>query len=255
MMSSLSGTTPPSPDIHTLTGAYAVDALPVDERRLFEAHLDVCEPCRQEVVELQATAARLGAAESLAPPPGLRDQVMAELDDVRQEPPRGRGVVVPVSRARRWSMGLLSSAAAIAAIAAIALSVVVLDLNDRLEGLEADTQVADVIAAPDAQVVEVATEGPETARVVLSTTRGEAVVLVDGMAGPPEGRQLVLWLIDGEGAAAPAGTLVLDEGGNARRLIAGDLAATAAIGVTVEPDDQPVREPTTDPVMVAELAT
>jgi len=49
------------PEVHALAGAYALDALDPFERRGYEAHLRECEPCRREVAELQATAARLGA--------------------------------------------------------------------------------------------------------------------------------------------------------------------------------------------------
>jgi anti-sigma-K factor RskA len=75
------------PDIHTLTGAYAVDALPDDEREVFEQHLVVCDACAQEVLELQATAARLSDAAFEPPPPSLRDRVLAEIDATRQDPP------------------------------------------------------------------------------------------------------------------------------------------------------------------------
>jgi anti-sigma-K factor RskA len=75
------------PDIHTLTGAYAVDALPDDEREMFEQHLLACDACAQEVTELQATAARLSDAAFELPPPSLRDRVLAEIDATRQEPP------------------------------------------------------------------------------------------------------------------------------------------------------------------------
>lgn len=75
------------PDIHTLTGAYAVDALPDDEREVFEQHLLACDACAQEVTELQATAARLSDAAFELPPPSLRDRVLAEIDATRQEPP------------------------------------------------------------------------------------------------------------------------------------------------------------------------
>ena len=50
-------------ELHTLTGAYALHALPEDERVAFERHLGACEACAQEVRELSATAARLGLAE------------------------------------------------------------------------------------------------------------------------------------------------------------------------------------------------
>jgi anti-sigma-K factor RskA len=246
-----------SPDIHTLTGAYAVDALPADERRRFEEHLDVCEACRQEVAELQATAARLGDAEAIAPPPGMREAVLAQLDHVRQEPPRPAVTeLVRGTRPRRWVTWTAGAAAAVATVVAIGLATVVADLNGRVDQLEtATSQVSDVMVADDARVVEVPTGEGATARVVLAPSRNEAVLLVDGMPAAPIGHDLVLWLIDSEGTAEPAGTLTLDEDGRATRHVAGDLGATTAIGVTIEPEGQPATEPTTDPVMVADLTT
>ncbi|MFP4149023.1 MAG: RskA family anti-sigma factor, partial [Nitriliruptoraceae bacterium] len=75
------------PDLHTLTGAYAVDALDDTERAVFEAHLEVCLPCAQEVRELQETAARLGGAAVAAVPSDLKARVLAEIDATRQERP------------------------------------------------------------------------------------------------------------------------------------------------------------------------
>ncbi len=50
-----------SPDLHHLSGAYAVDALDDGERGPFEQHLAGCADCRAEVAELSATAHSLGA--------------------------------------------------------------------------------------------------------------------------------------------------------------------------------------------------
>ncbi|WP_030548954.1 anti-sigma factor domain-containing protein [Streptomyces albus] len=73
--------------MHTLTGAYALHALPEDERARFERHLAVCTACEQEVLELSATAGRLGSAVSVEPPPEMREQVLARITSVRQDPP------------------------------------------------------------------------------------------------------------------------------------------------------------------------
>ncbi|EOD68417.1 zf-HC2 domain-containing protein, partial [Amycolatopsis vancoresmycina] len=58
-------------ELHTLTGAYALDAVSDVERAEFERHLGACAACRQEVAELRATGARLGVAASADPPPSL----------------------------------------------------------------------------------------------------------------------------------------------------------------------------------------
>ncbi|MCF6525932.1 zf-HC2 domain-containing protein, partial [Streptomyces sp. JJ36] len=75
-------------ELHTLTGAYSLDALPEPERAEFERHLAGCEPCAQEVRELRATTERLGLAAAAPPPPALRRRVLEAVPAVRQEPPR-----------------------------------------------------------------------------------------------------------------------------------------------------------------------
>jgi anti-sigma-K factor RskA len=244
-----------SPDIHTLTGAYAADALPEDERRFFEQHLAACDACAQEVAELQATAARLGAASYEPPPPGLKDAVLAEIDRVRQEPPRtgpaGKGAS-PSRRRGRWASLAMPAAAAVV-VAVLGLGAVVANLSTRLSEVETHaTQLTDVLAASDAQLVEA--EGPDgsRARIVLSAARGEAVFLVAGMDPAPHEHTYELWLIDDAGAT-PAGVFDVDERGRATRVMTGDLGSTLAIGVTVEPEGGSP-QPTTDPVMVVELA-
>ncbi len=84
-------------DIHALSGAYALDALPDDERSAFEAHLAQCEPCRTEVRELQETATRLAEGTELAPPPHLRERVMTAVARTRQDSPLD-AAAAPVKR-------------------------------------------------------------------------------------------------------------------------------------------------------------
>jgi anti-sigma-K factor RskA len=246
-------------DIHTLTGAYAADALSEDERRTFEQHLAACEPCAQEVAELQATAARLGAA-SHEPPPDMKAAVLARIDQVRQEPPRLSADQAAVTdlddrRVRRsgWTRSLALPAAAVAVIAVLGLTALAAGLNARLGDAETHaSQLSEVLAAPDAQLVR--TEGPDGshAQVVVSASRGEAVFVVAGMDPAPHEHTYELWLIDADGAR-PAGLFDVDERGRATRMMAGDLDGTLAIGVTVEPlGGSP--QPTTDPVMVVELS-
>jgi anti-sigma-K factor RskA len=252
-------------DIHTLTGAYVVDALPEDEQRLFEEHLEECDACRQEVGELLVTATRLGGSLREPPPAGLRDAVMAEIDQTRQEPPSAaeasEGTDDAVAQLddrrrrdepRRWWTHLVAPAAAVVAIAVVGLSLMVANLTDRLDQLEAaSSQVTDVLAAPDAETLSV--EGPDGsfARVVVASSRGEAVFLTDGMPATSPDEIYELWLIDEEGPA-PAGLFDVDERGRATRVLTGDLAGAAAIAVTVEPAGGSP-QPTSDPLMVVEL--
>jgi anti-sigma factor RsiW len=260
-----------SPDLHTLTGAYAVDALPDDEREIFEEHLAVCGSCAQEVAELVATAARLGAASVSAPPAGLREAILSQLPDIRQEPPAGSSSAATVPdtpdesagtvtglrtrRPRPWIANLMAPAAAIAAIAVLGLAAVVANLNDRLDQVEtSSTQMSGIVAAPDARWIDVQDSDAEMARVVVAPSRGEAMFMVDGMPAPEEGSNYVLWLIDEDGPA-PAGAFEVDDRGRASRVITGDLASTDLIGVTVEPADVAPVEPSSDPIMAVDLGT
>jgi anti-sigma-K factor RskA len=248
------------PDIHTLTGAYAVDALPPEERELFEAHLQECDPCAQEVAELLATAAELGSALSAPPPASLRASVLAEIDQTRQEPPPPSATTDDVvdlderrrEQPRRWWTHLVAPAAAVVAIAVVGLSLMVANLTDRIDQLEAaNSQFVDVLAAPDAETLSV--EGPDgsVARVVVASSRGEAVFLTDGMPATADDEVYELWLIDDDGPA-PAGLFEVDERGRATRVLTGDMANAAAIAVTVEPAGGSP-QPTSDPLMVVEL--
>ncbi|MGH3203480.1 MAG: RskA family anti-sigma factor [Streptosporangiaceae bacterium] len=64
-------------DLHVLSGSYALDALSEPERDSFERHLQHCSLCEDEVRGLRETAARLGLAKTLDPPPQLRSRVLA----------------------------------------------------------------------------------------------------------------------------------------------------------------------------------
>ncbi len=85
------------PDIHTLTGAYAADALDGVERDEFEPTCGTCRACRDEVAELAATTARLADGRRPARSAALRDRVLAETARTRQLSPR---VVDAVRRGR-----------------------------------------------------------------------------------------------------------------------------------------------------------
>jgi anti-sigma factor RsiW len=75
------------PDMHQLTGAYALDALDDVERASFERHLRTCGSCAAEVIELQEAAAGLADRVAIAAPDGLRGKVLAEVSRTRQISP------------------------------------------------------------------------------------------------------------------------------------------------------------------------
>lgn len=238
-----------TPDVHTLTGAYALDALPEDEQREFEEHLAQCEACQREVTELQATASRLGGAVEETPPPGLRNDVLLAIDETRQERPEP--TVVQMPRRSGWTRWLAAPAAAVVVILVVGLGVALNNVNGRVDELEARSgAVTDVLTADSVEIREIVVDRT-TARVVAAPSRGEAAFFASGMDRAPDEQTYQLWLM-ADGEATPAGLFQPDENGEVIAVMTGDVASADAIGVTVEPASGSP-QPTSDPIMVVEL--
>jgi hypothetical protein len=223
-------------EIHTLAGAYALDALTEMERAGFARHIDACPSCAIEVAELTETAARLSAASSQPPPPRLRDAVLAEVARTRQVTTgaAGRGASGDVRRWRRWAAA--SVAAGVVAIGGVAAVWTVQqsridDLQRQSQQLRADQARVDaVLAAGDARVASTAIPGGGRMIVAMSRSRGDAVVVMSDLPAPPNGKAYQLWLITG---SSPASIAVMPTGSGTASVAA--IGAADTIGVTVEP--------------------
>jgi anti-sigma-K factor RskA len=235
-----------SADLHTLTGAYAAHALSDTERLAFERHLDTCPACAQEVRELEATAARLGAAVA-APPPELWDRIRAEALATRQLPP----VAERRRRAGRRVPLLLAAAAAllVAVLSVTALNLGLLGRADRADRT-ADL-VAAVLAAPDARRVAALPGGAGQATVVVSHQRGRAVFVADGLPAAPAARTYQLWVVSRSGPR-PAGLVEVAGEGRVTRLLDGPVTGSEQVAMTVERQGGAAR-PTSEPVVVVDL--
>lgn len=218
-------------DLHTLTGPYALDALPPEEAVLFEEHLDECRTCRAEVAEFRATATRLADAVATTPPAGMRDAVLDQIAVTRQEPPKIVQLPLPaVSRLRRYAM----PAAAAITVIAVGLAVALSSLTGRVSDLELREQTINaVLGSDDAQLLRSSGNG-STASAVASASRGEAVISIAGLEQAPDDMIYELWLIGANGAE-PMGLFDTDANGTAVALLRGDMSAAQAIAVTVEP--------------------
>ncbi|MFI7699847.1 anti-sigma factor domain-containing protein [Nonomuraea sp. NPDC049480] len=87
-------------DLHTLSGAYAVHALPYAEWVLFEEHLRACQICGAEVRRLRETVARLAEVVAEPPPAMLRDRLLAAAQESRRRD--GRPERVPDDSPTVW---------------------------------------------------------------------------------------------------------------------------------------------------------
>ncbi|WP_432742561.1 anti-sigma factor [Streptomyces sp. JH002] len=242
-------------DVHTLSGAYALDALPPVEREEFTRHLNRCEACAREVRELSETAARLARAVAVPPPPQLRENVMRRIATVRQDPPPGA-----LRALRRRTRRVLPGFALAAALAAAVLGGTTVWQWQSAREMQQEMQqaqeqaalLAQVIAAPDAVVSGGVLPGGGTGTVVVSAGMNRAAFVTSGMPAPPDGMVYQLWF-DDHGAMRPAGMLdpaATDEA----MLMDGTLDGADGMGVTLEPAGGSP-QPTSDPLAVMEFPT
>lgn len=238
-------------DPHTLTGAYALHALPDDERAAFERHLAGCEPCAREVAEFTATAARLASARAVPVRPALRAQVLDRIGTVRQVPP-GIPVLEEVRRRvpggrgpLRWALAACVAAATVFGATAVWQYERAQDARQQAARAERQAdEVAAVLAAPDARTRSARVAGG-TGTLVVSARRDRAVFVASGMAAPPRGKVYQLWFADG-GVMRPAGLMSPGRTGQTV-LMRGRVDGASGVGITVEPTGGS-RQPTSTPV-------
>ena len=232
-----------SEDLHSLSGAYVLDALSDEERADFEVHLERCPTCRDEVASLREVAPLLAETVATEPPPSLRADLLARARETRQDPPEvsEEAATVPGPtplRRRRW--------VALAAAASLVLGGVVATWQ-VVE--QTSTSVGEEVAdADDARTWRAETDDGASIVVTRSEEAGQAVLRVEGLADPGEGRAYQAWLQDGEGDLAPAGLMA----GDGEMVLDGDVMDAKGVGVSVEPEAGS-EQPTSDPIALVEL--
>jgi anti-sigma-K factor RskA len=238
-------------DPHALIGAYLLHSLSDPERVAFEEHLRGCEGCRREVERLRDATIALAPAPA-APPGDLRHRIVQQARATPQEPPSPASP--GITAASPWPLRLTAAVAAVLLIAAGGLSYALVTVNERLERSRADAdRLVELLSTSDLTVATARGVGGTTGRVVSSASRDEALLLIDGLepASPDETYQL--WFIE-RGQAVSAGLLEADAEGRTLQTLASDLASVDAVGVTLEPAGGSA-QPTTDPVLLIDLAT
>ncbi len=235
-----------------LAAAYALGTLDAAERDAFEAHLATCDACRADVRAYGAVTGLLGqAVPDAAPPPGLRDRVLAEARRVRPIGSARRGLPAP------W----LTAAAATTVAVATALWAWLASARVRTLGRELAESRAAAAASESTftamigarlHVVSLAAEGQRpVARVFWNHDRNAFVVTAFALPPAPAGREYQLWAIADGHAPVSMGTFNTDADGHATAVLPVDPAIVALgfiklCGLTEEPDGgspQPTEAP------------
>lgn len=235
-----------STDLHTLSGAFALNALSAEEAEQFRQHLEACAVCRQEVRELQQAAARMGMSEAALPPAYLKVRVLSAADRTPQLPPRtggagGGGTVIEVPP-HRWGRRLLLAAAAVVLVVAggIGISQIGNDSGEQ-QSLLAEGVVR-VFEADDAHKAEMPTENGGKIRVAASPELNQMAVDTDELP-PLDGQHVYqLWAVHGEAMESVA--VLEPEKGAYMDMPTPD----TEVAITVEPLGGS-EQPTTDPIM------
>jgi anti-sigma-K factor RskA len=227
---------------------YALGALPSDERRTLEAHLQDCTACSQELERCRRDAATLSLSPGeVSPPPRARERLLkAVANEPKLTPTAGR-------RTAWWKVAL---APALAALIFAALFFYTLlrnrTLQQELASLRAEfaqnqsdvaraRDVLAVLTAPDAKrvtLVEAKSKPQPQGKAVYVARTGKLVFLANNLGNVPQGKAYELWLLPASGAPIPAGVFKPDSSGNATVLGQPLPAGTEAKGfaITLEPE-------------------
>jgi anti-sigma-K factor RskA len=260
-------------DLHTLTGSYALDALPPEEVDRFERHLTHCGSCAAEVRGLRETAARLALAVAEPPPAQMRDQVLAAAGRIRQLPPitgERRSRAAPRSirsarsarAARRVWIPRISVVAAAASVAlAVVFGVSQSNTQSKLSTIETqlssarahNQQVDSVLSEGDLRLVSNKTSLGGSVSAIVSPSLARLVVVTSGLPALPAGKVYEVWLL-GPSVARPSGLLTTAQRGRTVPVVASGYTKGYSLGITVEPAGGTLK-PTTSPIVNMPLST
>ncbi len=254
--------TPRKHEVASLSGAYALHALPDDEAAAFEAHLAESEETRNEVTELTDTAVLLGlAVEPETPPASLKASIMAQLATTPQLERETVAPAVTSTDARftgkaqakaqaRWFARPLNAVVGVAAAVALIIGggVAVNAISTNVTHEAAANQLAAIYAADDSTTVKGTVAGGGSATLVYAASLKTSAIIVEGMNALPSDKVYELWYINAEGAR-PAGTFTVSGDGKLWQILDGSMVKGDTVGVTVEPTGGSTT-PTTDPVLV-----
>ncbi|GAA3568274.1 anti-sigma factor [Amycolatopsis ultiminotia] len=250
-----------TPDMHTLTGAYALDALSDVERAQFRRHLDQCEACALEVRELRETAVRLGAAMDEEPPAELKQRVLAEMRTTRQLPPRTRPEPGERVRGPRRRPILAAAAAAVVGLAGAGVfGGIALHTQNRLDTAQSQLDqardryrpVSELLAAPDVRTEHVTSPGGGGGTVLASRLLDRMMFQEAELPAAPSGRVYQAWLMGPHLEPRPAGLLPGGPSGNL--VVADGLSGAEQFAISVEPTGgSPTGAPTGNVVLATNL--
>lgn len=221
--------------IEPMLGAYALEALDLDEQTAVRAHLASCESCQAALEGYRAVAdALLMAPTPLLPSPRLRSRLISRLDRARRS--RG-GLATPGYLPR------LALAVGMAALLLVNLSLLWQVRSLRVEqarvaqDLQVDQTALSLASYPSTQVVLL--EGESVGGTFLyEPERRFAVLHMWGLDPLESGQEYQAWLVRPDGSRVSGGVFAADPNSlftSAVLNTPGPVGEFSGLGVTVEP--------------------
>jgi anti-sigma-K factor RskA len=245
-------------DAYQLLAAYAVDAVTDEEREQVERYLRAHPEHLPELRSLQRTVAELSAELQVAPPPSLRDSVLAQAHQIRPLPPQEptAASLEDEHAAKKHTDQPRDELAArrrkpwfIAAAAAAVIGVTTVAVQQQIAPPSQQTVVAQVSAAADARSYELAMPG-HSATVTRSMAMGKAVFRSSDLGAAPAGHAYQVWLQQPDGSMVSAGVLPGPTSGVVQMVLHGDATRAVGVGLTMEPAGGSTK-PSSAPLAVA----
>ena len=209
-----------------LVAPYLLDAIEDDERLEFEAHLETCASCRDEIEFLRVGVDAIpGSVPQVEPPPELRDRIMSvvrsEAELLAAAGPQADRVPEPRRERRPFWSGWRVAAPLAGALAAAALAVAVVGDGD---GDGSGTQT--VIAA----------QAPAGSSVRVLVGEEHSTLVAEDLPAPPRGRVYQVWLKRPGKAPEPTRALFRpSESGTVSVDVPGSIDGVEDVLVTHEP--------------------
>jgi anti-sigma-K factor RskA len=247
-------------DLHSLSGAYALDALETEaEHDRFTRHLSRCPSCAGEVRGFREVATAMAFAAATEAPPGMRDQVLAAAARTRQLPPEvaGESRARPGrSRARSlkapWLPWLSGAVAVASIVVAVLFGFAQAHTQDELNQIRAQNQaISLLLSSPQVTLISKSTTEGGVATVVLAAARHQLVVVTNGLPALSAGHVYQLWLI-GKTKTTSVGLLPAATAGRTAPVLATGVVKGDTLGLTVEPAGGSA-QPTTTPILALPL--
>jgi anti-sigma-K factor RskA len=209
-----------------LLAAYALDALPEEERLGVQAHLAECAQCRRWVARFGRSTEVLTLAVPEYPPPSvdLRDRILRAAERTEQV----RNPRAPVAVARRPSSWLRLGgwlAAAVLFLTSLGVGVWNYTLQQRISALEQPPALGGALLAT--------ADAAGAAGSFAATSDRMEIVRVDNLPPPAAGLVYEAWIIGANGPR-PAGTFLTTPDGHGAVVLTGTPTVGDVIAITAE---------------------